>query len=269
MVDVIAAAIQMNSGSTISDNLEQTSLLCLDVVNKHKAQLILLPENFAFMGEAPNDVFAIAEPLDNGPIQRHISQLAQQTRTTIVAGSIPIRSPNQAEKVFTASLVYGPQGQQLARYNKIHLFDVALPDGESYRESDRYIAGDTPVSLTCDWGQLGLSICYDLRFPDLYQQLAADIITVPAAFTANTGAVHWLPLLQARAIENQAYVVAANQCGTHANQRATWGHSVIISPWGEVLSQCADEPGFIVSTLSMATLKQTRETFPTLQHRRL
>lgn len=264
------AAVQMNSGNCVDTNLQHARALCEQACATQQAtELILLPENCAFMGEHATDVLSIAETWGNGPIQQFFHTLATDLNCHIIAGSIPILDTSANTKVFTSSVVFSPNQADRIRYDKIHLFDVVLPNGERYCESDRFIAGDEPVNLSLAGFEIGLSICYDLRFPELYRQLAADLVTVPAAFTAATGEAHWEALLRARAIENQSYVIAANQCGQHPNQRQTWGHSMIISPWGEILAHLDTDVGVIHAALSKDELSRLRASFPCQQHRKL
>lgn len=233
--------------------------------------LVLLPENFACLGS--RDAYqALAEPLGDGPIQQQLAAWSREHDLWLVAGSLPTRLAGEP-RLHTTTLLYDPQGKLRAHYHKIHLFDVDVADSHGrYRESESFAPGEQAVVVETPFGGVGLSICYDVRFPELYRRLraqGADILLVPAAFTAVTGAAHWQPLLQARAIENQCYVLAANQCGTHAGGRQTWGHSMIIDPWGEVRACQPETPGWQAIPLQPELLTRVRSTMPVLQHARL
>ncbi|HHJ40336.1 MAG: acyltransferase [Methylothermaceae bacteria B42] len=268
MNEFIAAAIQMTSSDDLADNLRTANRLICEAANKG-AKLVLLPENFAFMGREDHDKLALAEPDGLGPIQTFLADCARHHQLWLVGGSVPLQSHNP-EKIRAACLIYDTQGRRVARYDKVHLFDVDVPGSdESYRESDTIEAGDRPVLLNTPFGKLGLTICYDLRFPEYIRLLAKkglEILLVPAAFTARTGAAHWEVLLRARAIENQCYVIAANQGGIHANGRETYGHSMIIDPWGKVLARLAQTPGVCTANIDLQHLERVRNTFPALQH---
>lgn len=271
------AAVQMVSGSSIEENLQQAQHL-LEHAKQQGCQLALLPENFALMGA--QNIVQNAESLDEpGPILLFLAQMSRSLGMWIVAGSAPFKDdrdgrPASKGRVFPSCSVWDANGICFNRYDKMHLFDVDVADGVGrYRESDQYIAGHEAVCAATPWAPLGLSICYDLRFPELYRVLGnmgAQILTVPAAFTYHTGQAHWETLLRARAIENQCYIVAANQGGQHGGKRETWGHSCIIDPWGEVL-ECIDEPGsgVVCADLELSRLNEVRRTMPALQHRRL
>ena len=265
-------AIQLNSGAEWWHNRREIAAL-LAALPAERPCLVLLPENFACLG-AVSDYHALAEPLGQGPIQHQLSAWAREYGIWLVAGSLPICSSDPSEaRVHTTSLVYDADGRLQGHYHKLHLFDVEVADGHgSYRESASFVAGDDWQVVDSQLGRLGLSICYDLRFPELYRRLrvaGAEILLVPAAFTKVTGEAHWLPLLRARAIENQCYVVAANQCGHHGGSRQTWGHSVIIDPWGVVLAEAADKPDLIQAKLERSLLEQIRADMPVMGHARL
>lgn len=270
------AVLQMTSGDDVAANLASARQL-IEAARAQGASLAVLPENFAFMGRHERDKLALAEAPGEGPLQAFLSEAARQSGLWLVGGTLPLRAPGDAARVLAASLVVAPDGGLRARYDKIHLFDVDVGGGErAYRESASIAPGRlAEVCVDTELGRGGLSVCYDLRFPELYRRLAsagAQWLTVPSAFTARTGEAHWLPLLQARAIENQCYVLAANQCGLHPSPadapRRTWGHSVIIGPWGEVLAQCTDVPGVAVAELDLAAQHALRQRFPVLAHRR-
>ena len=266
-----AAVIQMNSGADVAANLAQAKAL-VEQAAAAGAALVALPENCAFMGAHERDKLLHAEPDGAGPIQQFFAELAARLQLWLLAGTLPITA--DAEHVYAASCLYVPDGSRAARYDKIHLFDVDAGGGEVYRES-RHIAAGVPQPQTVETplGRLGLSVCYDLRFPELFRAQAAagaTLLSVPAAFTAKTGAVHWHPLLLARAVENQCFVLAPGQCGTHPGGRRTHGHSLILGPWGETLAEVThDEPGFAVAEIDLAQLDAVRQRFPALAHRRL
>lgn len=269
----LVAALQMCSTADVSANLGAAARLLAQAA-EHGAQLAVLPENFAFMGAHEKDKLAHAEPAGEGPLQDFLAAQARDLRLWIVAGTLPLRA--SSDKVFAASLVFDPQGQCRARYDKMHLFDVDVTrEGklESYRESRSIQAGSAQaVTLETPLGRLGLSVCYDLRFPELYRaQLAAgaELLSVPSAFTEKTGAAHWELLLRARAVENQCYVIAPNQSGSHAGGRRTWGHSLIADPWGRVLACQPAGEGVALAKIDLERLRALRAQFPCLQHRRL
>ena len=268
-----AAVIQMNSGADVVANLAQARGL-LEQAAAAGAVLAALPENCAFMGAKERDKLAHAEPDGSGPIQQFFADIAARLKLWVLAGTLPIRA--DAEHVFAASCLYDASGVRAARYDKIHLFDVEVPgsSGERYRESNSIAPGalSTAVAET-PLGRLGLSVCYDLRFPELYRAHVAEgatLLSVPAAFTARTGAAHWHTLLKARAVENQCYVLAPGQCGTHPGGRSTYGHSLIVGPWGEKLAEVqGDAPDFAIADIDQAQLLAVRDSFPVLSHRRL
>jgi nitrilase len=267
------AAIQMNSGQDLPANLERTASL-LGEAAAEGCRLAVLPENFALMPERGGDKAKHAEQPGSGPIQDFLASAARQHGLWIVAGSLPLVSPEiAAERVYGACPVYDPDGKQQALYRKIHLFDVDLADNaESYRESKSMYAGDDVVSVAGPFGRIGLSICYDLRFPELYRQLVgqgATLFTVPAAFTVTTGKAHWHTLLRARAIENLAYVIAPGQFGNHPDNRSTFGHSLICDPWGRVLAEQPSGNCVVSATIDLEQQARLRREFPVLSNRRL
>ena len=265
------AAIQMSSVDSVAENLRTADQL-LQEARSGGCVLAVLPENFAFVGRHDSDKLAIAEPAGSGPIQDFLSRTAQMLSMWIVAGSLPLKTP-ETELCYGASFVFDADGCARACYRKIHLFDVDLPaSGESYRESASMDAGDAPQWVETPAGHLGLSICYDLRFPELYRSLAdegAEVFSIPAAFTFATGSAHWHTLLRARAIENLAYVVAAGQHGTHPNGRTTFGHSMVVDPWGRVLGERETGDGVVVAEIDLSLVRKLRVEFPVLRHRRL
>jgi deaminated glutathione amidase len=266
------AAIQMVSTDSVAENLEQAQKLIAEAVSK-QAKLVTLPENFPIMGKEDADRLAIKESLNTGPIQSFLSDQARQHQIWLLGGTIPLESKNP-NKVFPASLLYDLKGKCIAHYDKIHLFDVLVDESndESYRESDNFESGNEIVVANTDIGNIGLSVCYDLRFPEMYRKMHEDnvqIITVPSAFTATTGAAHWESLIKARAVENLCYVIASNQGGTHVNERETWGHSMIVDPWGTILASVNKGAGVAVASIDLEKQVKLRQTFPTLKHRKI
>lgn len=269
------AAAQMCSGPEVQANLEQADLL-LDQAHRAGAALVVLPENFAVFGR--KDLITCAEMPDApGPITRFLAERARHYGLWLVAGSLPyaVGADGRAapeQRVFPGCGVWSPEGRCVARYDKCHLFDVEVADAVGrYRESDQFAAGQAPVIADTPWGPLGISICYDLRFPEYYRKLVqqgALMLAVPSAFTHSTGEAHWEVLLRARAIENQCFVLAANQGGEHGNRR-TWGHSCVVDPWGRMLA-CRTEsgPGLAVADLDFSAQAELRRKMPVLQHRR-
>ncbi len=265
------AAVQLNSQGELDENLARVRAWT-DEAARRGAGVVVLPENFAYMGDEEGKR-AFAEHLDagGGPILAALVELARRHRVWMVAGGMPERS-GDADRPFNTCAVIAPDGRLAARYRKVHLFDVDLSDGTRYRESASTSPGDSPVAVDLAGLTLGLSVCYDLRFPELYRALSrqgAEAIVVPAAFTLVTGKDHWHVLLRARAIEAQAYVVAAAQWGKHPRGRHTYGKSCIIDPWGDVVAQASEGEGVVVATLDPAVLTRVRRSLPSLDHRRL
>ena len=265
----LVAGVQLTSREDVAENLARCEALVREAAARG-ASLVALPENFSFFGDEAKKL-ASAEPLD-GPVLTRLASLAAELHIHIVAGGFPERA-SVPGKVHNTLVVFGPRGERLAVYRKIHLFDVDLPGaGQRYRESDTVVPGDETVVVDTELGKLGLSICYDVRFPELYRQLAekgAELILVPAAFTQYTGKDHWHALLRARAIENQAYVLAPGQFGQHNPKRATYGKSVLIDPWGLVVAQAGDREGVVIGEVDFAELDRVRAELPALRHRRL
>jgi nitrilase len=263
------AALQMTSGADVQANLEQARA-SLEEAARLGAQLAVLPENFAFMGLADADKRSIAESQGTGPIQDFLSRTALQLQMWIVGGTIPLRAGADG-RVAAASVVYRSDGTPAARYDKIHLFDVDIPARkESYRESAHVAPGSRPQVVDTPAGRLGLSVCYDIRFPELFRALSAagaQILSVPSAFTAPTGRAHWETLLRARAIENLCYVIAPAQSGFHANGRETYGDSMVVDYWGRILRRLPRGTGCVVADLDLAAQAEVRESFPALRHR--
>ena len=267
------AAIQMNSGADLPANLELADEL-LGNAAADGCSLAVLPENFALMPKRGRDKAKFAEEPGGGPIQSFLSAAAARHRMWIIAGSMPLVSPDiEHERVYGACPVYDREGVAQATYRKIHLFDVDLSDKqESYRESRSMYPGDDVVTIDTPCGRVGLSICYDLRFPELYRQLVdagAMLFTVPAAFTATTGEAHWHTLLRARSIENLAYVVAPGQYGQHPDGRSTYGHSLICDPWGRILAERASGNCHVAADIDPELASKLRSEFPALSNRRL
>ena len=260
---VTAAVVQMCSGPEPAKNLQQVESLLSGL--KQSVDIIVLPECFALFG---GDIPTFGRNTKN--IRQWLSTIARQKASWLVAGSIP-HTVTEGENPRASCFVFSPDGEEVSRYDKVHLFDVDVSDNTSrYRESDDYSAGKRVAVVDMGFAKTGLSICYDVRFPELYQQLrqkGAGIITVPSAFTRVTGRTHWEPLLRARAIESQCFVLAANQGGVHLNGRETWGHSMIISPWGEVMAEAEEEPVVLVAELNLDRIQEVRHQIPCFDHK--
>jgi deaminated glutathione amidase len=264
----LAAAIQMNAGPDKAANLERAERL-VRVGAARGANLVALPEVFNWRGKR-NDQAAAAETLD-GQSLTLMSRLARELQIHIVAGSITEHVASDSRCYNTSALI-GPDGKQIAVYRKIHLFDVDLPGRVTVRESDAKLAGADVVTAATPLGAIGLSICYDLRFPELYRRLAfagAQILSVPSAFTFPTGEAHWEPLIRARAIENQAYVIAPAQFGPNIYGYSDYGNSMIVDPWGRVLARAADQEGVVVAPIDLDYQERVRRELPALKHARL
>jgi len=267
------AAIQMTSTRDVPANLREAGRLVAEAA-KQGAKLVVLPENFSFLGATDADRVAAIEKFGDGPAQRFLAETAEALSLWLVGGTIPIRDRgDQGDRASSRSLLVGPDGRVAAHYDKIHLFDVDIPGraAERYAESATTLAGTRVVAAKTPLARIGMTVCYDIRFPALFHRLSVlgtDIVVVPAAFTVPTGEVHWLPLLQARAIESLVYVVAAGQCGEHAGGRKTYGHSLILGPWGELLAELPAGPGVVCADLDMIRLTELRQRFPTIAHRR-
>lgn len=267
------AAIQMVTGTDLQANLATARRLIAEAAAEG-ARLVALPEYFCFMGRADTDKLAIAETPGVGPIQQMLAEAAAAHGVWVIGGTLPLVSPDP-QRVLNSCCVYGPDGALAARYDKIHLFRFEREAGgvrESYDEGRAIHAGATPTAFTAEGARVGLSVCYDLRFPELYRALMAppcDLLSVPAAFTYTTGQAHWELLLRARAVENQCYVVAPAQGGRHENGRRTWGHSMIVDPWGDVLAVRPEGEGVVMADLDAARLGEVRSQLPALTHRRL
>jgi nitrilase len=261
----------MASGPNIGPNLLEAERLIGMAVDKG-ASLVVLPENFAIMGKEETDKVAVRETDGEGPVQDFLSQQASKQGIWLVGGTVPMAAEDD-NKIRAASLLYNDQGQQVARYDKIHLFDVSVGESdERYTESDTIEAGDQVVVVETPFGKLGLSVCYDLRFPELFRTMldqGMELLALPSAFTAITGRAHWEPLVRARAIENLCYVMAAGQGGYHVNGRETYGHSMIVDPWGQVMNELANGSGLVCADIDMDRLRNIRRTFPCLDHRNI
>lgn len=264
------AAIQMASSPNVASNLLEAEKLIAKAA-KAGAKLITLPENFAIMGEHELDKVKVREPDGNGPIQQFLSDTAKKYGVWLLGGTIPLEAQAD-QKVRAACLLFDDTGKRVARYDKVHLFDVSLPDSdEHYKESDSIENGQDSVVVDTPFGKLGVAVCYDVRFPEFFrimQENQVEIVVVPAAFTAKTGAAHWEVLLRARAIENLCYIIAPNQGGFHFNGRETYGHSMVVDPWGEVLDCCQSGAGFALGEINLNRLEKVRSSFPVLSHRR-
>jgi len=261
------AGIQMASGPNVNANLSEAEKL-IHIAAEQGAKLIALPEYFAIMGMQDTDKVAVAEPFGQGPIQNFLSETAKKYQVWIVGGSIPLTS-SQPQKVRNSCLVFNDQGEMVARYDKIHLFGLNLGT-EHYHEENTIQAGDQVVTLDTPFGKIGLSICYDLRFPELYRAMGqVDLIVVPAAFTETTGKAHWETLIRARAIENLCYVLSSAQGGYHASGRETHGNSMIVDPWGVVLDRLPRGSGVVMASMNRDYQASLRNSLPALQHRTL
>ena len=265
------AAVQMVSGAEVEVNLATAERLTREAARRG-ADMVVLPEFFAIFGHHDHDKCKVAEPHGLGPespMQNRLAGLAAELGITLIAGTLPIRSPDP-NRVFNTVLVYDPQGLELARYDKLHLF--AFDNGkERYDEARSLVPGERPVACTTAAGRTGLSVCYDLRFPEFFRSLSSpsplDLIVLPAAFTYTTGQAHWDILLRARAIENQCWLVASAQGGQHSNGRATWGHSMVIDPWGQVVACCDQGEGLALAKVDPGLTKKVRLNLPALRHR--
>ncbi|QUP52952.1 carbon-nitrogen hydrolase family protein [Ralstonia syzygii] len=262
------AAIQTVTGIGVDANLARADALLAEAAARG-AQLALLPEYFCMMGRKDSDKVGIREADQDGPIQAFLADAARRHRLWLVGGTLPLWCED-AERVRNTSLAFDPAGQRVARYDKIHLFNFVRGE-ERYDEARTIEPGATPVAFEAPCGRVGMSVCYDLRFPELYRALSAqgnlNLILMPAAFTYVTGAAHWEILLRARAVENQCYVLAAAQGGRHENGRRTWGHSMLIDPWGEIIASVPEGEGVAIGDMDPARLAQVRRDLPALRHR--
>jgi predicted amidohydrolase len=267
------AAVQMRSIGDLAANLA----VCRRLVGEAAAagaRLVVLPECFSFLGSREGEKMVAAEELEagTGPVMTLLAALCREHRIWIIGGGTPELVAGDTKRAYNTAVVVDPSGQLVARYRKIHLFDVDIPNGATLRESDGTVAGDELEVVMIDDVPVGLSICYDLRFPELYRKLVhdrgAEVVVIPAAFTAHTGAAHWHVLMRARAIENGCFVLAAAQAGHHEAGRDTYGHSIVVSPWGEIIAEGSVETGVIMADLNLADIGEARQRIPSLQHDR-
>ena len=269
MNSYLAAAVQMSSKPDLAKNLVEAEEL-IELAVRQGAELVSLPENFAFLGKETDKIAQAKEIADKA--QYFLKKMAQRFQITILGGGFPVPVSDNPEKAYNTASLVTPDGREVAHYQKVHLFDVDVPDGNTYQESSTVMAGKVIPAIyqSEHLGKLGLSICYDVRFPEFYRYLSrqgADILFVPAAFTAYTGKDHWQVLLQARAIENTCYVIAPAQTGNHYERRYTHGHAMIVDPWGVILADAGNAPGVVVAEINPQRLQQVRRQMPSLQHR--
>lgn len=265
----LAAALQMTSQPDLAQNLAEAEEL-IELAVHRGAELIGLPENFAFLGNESLKLQQAKEIAEQA--SRFAKTMAQRFQVTILAGGFPVPVEDNEGKAYNTAILVSSNGEELSHYHKVHLFDVNVPDGNTYCESSTVMAGQSiaPIYDSEKFGRLGLSICYDVRFPELYRHLSqqgAEVFFIPAAFTAFTGKDHWQVLLQARAIENTCYVIAPAQTGCHYERRFTHGHAMIIDPWGVILADAGEKPGMAIAEINPIRLKQVRQQMPALQHR--
>ena len=261
------AAAQMVSTPNPADNCETAARLVREAATAG-AQLVLLPEYWAVLGGSEQDKVEIAESAGDGPLQNFLANLARECGIWLLGGTLPLKS-HQSDKVLNSLMAYAPDGTLASRYDKIHLFGFTRGE-ESYDESRTIVPGTKVAVLETPFARVGLSICYDLRFPELYRAMGqCDLIVMPAAFTHTTGRAHWEVLLRARAIENQSYVLASAQGGLHPNGRRTWGHSMLVDPWGAVCAQLAEGEGLAAGEIDLDSMMGIRTSLPALQHRTL
>lgn len=268
MAVLTVACIQTNSGPEVGPNLETVAPLVREA-RRQGADLIAVPENVALLEPRRAKLLAKAEPQDSHAALAAFRELAREAGAWLLVGSLAVRLAG--EKIANRSVLIDAGGAIVASYDKIHMFDVALPSGESYRESATFAPGERAVVAATPWGKLGLTICYDVRFAALYRALAeggAELIAVPSAFTRTTGQAHWHVLLRARAIETGCFVIAPAQCGTHAEGRQTYGHSLIVDPWGEILADGGEQVGVTLARIDTARVAEVRRMVPSLAHGR-
>lgn len=267
----MVAAIQMTSGHDVGVNLMAAERLIREAAAAG-AGLVVLPECFALMAQDAREQIALREPDGQGPLQAFLARVAAENRVWVVGGTIPLAAADP-ERVRAACLVVDDHGQRVARYDKIHLFDCAVPGAdERYQESATFEPGSAVVVCDSPCGRLGIGVCYDLRFPELFRRMldaGLEVLAIPAAFTAATGQAHWEPLIRARAIENLVFVVAAAQCGLHPNGRETYGHSMVVDPWGTILGQQPRGTGCITIAVDRDFQVSVRRNFPVIDHRHL
>jgi len=260
--------VQTSSGDELAANIAAATELIRRAAGEG-ADFVLTPENTTMITSGRERILAQAAPEESHPAVPAFAALARELGVWLLIGSLSIRLDE--ESAANRSYLFGPDGAVAARYDKIHMFDVEIPDGQSYRESATFRPGERAVTAELPWGRLGLSVCYDLRFPQLYRGLAkagADFLSIPAAFTEFTGKAHWHVLQRARAIETGCFVLAPAQCGTHAGGRRTYGHSLVVAPWGEVLADAGEEPGVVLAEIDPARIAEARRMVPALTHDR-
>lgn len=261
----------MASGPSVSANLMESERLINRAVERG-AKMVVLPENFSFMGMAEDEKLRVAEVDGAGPVQDFLSAQASKHGIFLIGGTIPL-STKSPKHIRAACLVYDSSGERVARYDKMHLFDVNLEEGnEQYAESETIEPGDEVCCVDTPYGRLGLAVCYDLRFPEQFRQMAEsgiDIIVLPSAFTAITGKAHWQHLVCARAIENLCYLIAPNQGGYHVSGRESYGHSMVIDPWGGIVDSLDSGAGVVIAEIDRDVIDRVRKNFPALEHRRL
>jgi predicted amidohydrolase len=269
---ITVAAVQMCATDDLAANLATCRRLG-DEAGSAGARIIVLPECFAFLGRKEGDKMAFAEPIDAerpGPIVSTLLDIAARTGAVVVGGGMPERVPGDERRAYNTAVVVSPDKGVIGRYRKVHLFDVDIPGGAVLKESDGTAPGESALVVAAHGLRLGVSICYDLRFPELYRKLwkdgGADVLLVPAAFTAHTGAAHWHLLLRARAVEDQAYVVAAGQWGHHNEKRHSYGHSLVVDPWGTVVAERPDGDGVVLAAIDPALIAKTRRNMPCSAH---
>ncbi|ABA50775.1 carbon-nitrogen family hydrolase [Burkholderia pseudomallei] len=259
------AALQMVSTPDRERNLAEAGRLIADAAASG-ARLVLLPEYFCFMGHQDTDKLALAEAYRDGPIQRFLAERAKTHGIWVIGGTLPLKAP-EPSRVLNTTLVFDPQGREAARYDKIHLFNFEKGD-ESFDEARTIRPGDAVRTFDAPFGRVGLSVCYDLRFPELYRRMGdCAMIVVPSAFTYTTGRAHWETLLRARAVENQCYVLAAAQGGKHENGRRTWGRSMLVDPWGEIVAVRDEGAGVVAGEIDPARIADVRQSLPAWRHR--
>jgi nitrilase len=259
------AALQMVSTPERDRNLADAERLIAQAA-ADGAQLVLLPEYFCFMGFKDTDKLTVRESYGDGPIQQFLADVARRHKVWIIGGTLPLKAPEET-RVLNTTLVFDPQGSEAARYDKIHLFNFEKGE-ESFDEARTIRPGDTVRTFDAPFGRVGLSVCYDLRFPELYRRMGdCALIVVPSAFTYTTGRAHWETLLRARAVENQCYVLAAAQGGKHENGRRTWGHSMLIDPWGDIIDVRDEGAGVVAGNIERARIDEVRQSLPAWRHR--
>ena len=269
MTSLKAACLQVNASNDMDANIQAAAALACDA-RAAGADLVVMPENVSMMEWGRANILAKALPEADHKALHAFKELARETGLWLHTGSLSVLL-EEGDRVANRSYVLSPEGEVVAQYDKIHMFDVDLGEGERYRESATFAPGREAVLAETPWAPVGMSICYDLRFPQLYRTLAqagAQILTVPAAFTRVTGKAHWHVLLRARAIETGSFVLAPAQCGEHAGGRQTFGHALIVSPWGAILADAGEQPGYIMATLDLDQVSEARGKVPSLEHDR-